>query len=56
MLRLRCYEKLQNLTSRGLVERKLKSYRGLKGLDQASSVHTIARADAALSARIAAGR
>ena len=54
MLRLRCYEKLQNLTSRGLVEKKLKSYRGLKGIEQASSVHQLARADAAISARATA--
>ena len=54
MLRLRCYEKLLKLTSRGLVEKKLKSYRGLKGLEQASSVHTLARVDAAVAARVVA--
>lgn len=54
MLRLRCYEKLQNLTSRGLVEKKLKGYRGLKGLEQASSVHQLAKSAAAISARVAA--
>ena len=54
MLRLRSYEKLQNLVSRGLVEKKLKSYRGLKGIEQASSVHTLARAEAAAAAAAAA--
>src|SRR6188768_1205112 len=44
MLRLRSYEKLQNLVGRGLVEKKLKVYRGLKGIEMASSVHTLARA------------
>ena len=53
MLRLRCYEKLQSLASRGLVEKKLKTYRGLKGLDQASSVHQLARSAAAITARVA---
>ena len=53
MLRLRCYEKLQGLASRGLVEKKLKTYRGLKGLDQASSVHQLARSASAITARVA---
>jgi hypothetical protein len=53
MLRLRCYEKLQSLTRRGLAEKKLKSYRGLKGIEQASSVHQLARSAAAISARAA---
>jgi hypothetical protein len=44
MLRLRCYEKLQNLSGRGLVQKTGKSYRGLKGLEQAASVHRLARA------------
>ena len=52
MLRLRCYEKLQTLTSRGLVEKRLKNYRGLKGLDKASSVHQLAKSAAAISARV----
>jgi hypothetical protein len=50
MLRLRCYEKLQKLTSRGLVEKKLKSYRGLKGLEEATSIQTLARIDATIAA------
>ena len=54
MLRLRCYEKLQNLSGRGLVERKLKVYRGLAGIEKASSAHAIAMADAAMAARVAA--
>lgn len=37
MLRLRTYEKLQILVSRGAVEKKLKNYRGLKGLEMMSS-------------------
>jgi hypothetical protein len=36
------------------VEKKLKSYRGLKGIEQASSVHTLARAEAAAAAAAAA--
>lgn len=54
MLRLRSYEKLQNLVGRGLVEKKLKSYRGLKGLEQAASTVTLARAEAAAAAAAAA--
>ena len=54
MLRLRSYEKLQSLVSRGLVEKKLKSYRGLKGIEKASSIHTLARAEAAAVAAAAA--
>ncbi|MFZ4765372.1 MAG: hypothetical protein ACOYMN_10500 [Roseimicrobium sp.] len=54
MLRLRAYEKLQNLVNRGLVEKKLKCYRGLKGLHLVSSVHTLAVADAAAAAAAAA--
>jgi hypothetical protein len=50
MIRLRCYEKLQKLIARGLVEKKLKTYRGLKGLEEATSVHTLAKIDAALAA------
>lgn len=51
MLRLRTYEKLQSLAGRGLVQKAGKTYRGLKGLDQASSVHQLARMDAAVAAR-----
>ncbi len=54
MLRLRCYEKLQKLSSRCLVKKVGKNYHGLKGLDQESSVHQIARAEAAIAARAAA--
>lgn len=46
MLRLRCYEKLQSLTGRGLVEKLDKSYRGLSGLEQASSLYQVAALDA----------
>jgi hypothetical protein len=51
MLRLRCYEKLLKLASSGLVQKTDKSYRGLKGLEQASSVFQLARAEAAVVAR-----
>ncbi len=34
MLRLRAYEKLQNLVSRGLVEKEGRQYRGSKGIDK----------------------
>jgi hypothetical protein len=54
MLRLRCYEKLQRLSDRGLVKKTGKIYAGLKGIELASSVHQLARADAAVAARIAA--
>ena len=54
MLRLRAYEKLQSLVSRGVVEKKLKRYRGLKGIEMASSIHTLARAEAAAVAAAAA--
>ena len=50
MLRLRCYEKLQRLGSSGLVEKRNKTYRGLKGLEQASSVHQLARTAAIIAA------
>ncbi len=52
MLRLRCYEKLQRLTSRGLVEKAAKAYRGLKGIELESSVHQLAKAEAAVAARL----
>ena len=54
MLRLRCYEKLGYLVNRGFVLKTGKIYQGLKGLDQASSVHRIAKIDAAIAARVAA--
>jgi hypothetical protein len=37
MLRLRAYEKLQNLVTRGLVEKIGKEYRGLERIHEASS-------------------
>tara|TARA_R110002096_G_scaffold19639_14_gene65388 strand:- start:2035 stop:2331 length:297 start_codon:yes stop_codon:yes gene_type:complete len=37
MLRLRAYEKLQNLVTRGLVEKNGKQYRGLENILEASS-------------------
>lgn len=50
MLRLRCYEKLQSMTNRGLVEKKFKIYRALKGLEQATSVQRFAQIDASIAA------
>ena len=50
MLRLRCYEKLLKLAKSGLVQKKDKTYRGLEGLEQASSAHQLARTDAAIAA------
>lgn len=44
MLRLRAYEKLQNLVTRGLVEKAGKQYRGLDRLPEASSANTAAKA------------
>ena len=43
MLRLRAYEKLQNLVTRCLVEKKGKSYKGLEGIEQASSAYIAAQ-------------
>lgn len=43
MLRLRAYEKLQNLVTRGLVEKKGKTYKGLDGIEQASSAYVAAQ-------------
>jgi len=51
MLRLRAYEKLQNLVSRGLVEKKLKTYRGLDRLEEASSAFLAAKAEARAAAQ-----
>lgn len=51
MLRLRAYEKLQTLVGRGLVQKNAKAYRGLKGLEKASSANVLARAEAAAAAR-----
>jgi hypothetical protein len=55
MLRLRCHEKLQYLVRRGLVLKTGKVYKGLKNLDQASSVNRIAKINAVIAARVAAG-
>ena len=38
MLRLRAYEKLQNLVTRGLVEKNGQEYRGLENIQDAASV------------------
>lgn len=54
MLRLRSYEKLQNLVGRGLAQKNAKIYKGLKGIEQASSANVLARADAAAAAAAAA--
>ena len=54
MLRLRCYEKLQSLTNRGLVKKTGKSYLGLKGLEGATSAQKFARIDAEVLAAAAA--
>ncbi|MDE0569298.1 MAG: hypothetical protein OSB44_01360 [Verrucomicrobiales bacterium] len=43
MLRLRAYEKLQNLVTRGLVEKSGKAYTGLDGIEQASSAYVAAQ-------------
>lgn len=43
MLRLRAYEKLQNLVTRGLVEKTGKKYRGLERIEEASSKHIAAQ-------------
>ena len=43
MLRLRAYEKLQNLVTRGLVEKDGKKYRGLEKIEEASSKHIAAQ-------------
>jgi len=37
MLRLRAYEKLQNLVTRGLVEKNGKEYRGMENIQEATS-------------------
>jgi len=49
MLRLRSYEKLQGLVGRGLIAKVGRTYRGLPGLEQASSVAAAARAQAAMA-------
>ncbi len=43
MLRLRAYEKLQNLVTRGLVEKGGKEYKGLERIREAHSDHIAAQ-------------
>ena len=43
MLRLRAYEKLQNLVTRGLVKKEKKEYQGLEKIHEASSKHVAAQ-------------
>ncbi|MEM8954479.1 MAG: hypothetical protein AAGD22_10045 [Verrucomicrobiota bacterium] len=50
MLRLRAYEKLQNLVTRGLVEKSGKEYRGLARIEEASSAFLAAKAAEAAAA------
>lgn len=54
MLRLRAYEKLQNLVSRGMIAKEGRTYKGLSGLEQASSEKVAERAEAAAAKRKAA--
>ena len=51
MLRLRSYEKLQNLVGRGLAAKAGKTYRGLESIRQAHRTAVAARAAAAAAAR-----
>ena len=51
MLRLRCHEKLQTLAKRGLVQKTGKTYVGLKGIEKASSVYLLEKAQADIAAR-----
>ncbi|MEM0969545.1 MAG: hypothetical protein AAF191_16200 [Verrucomicrobiota bacterium] len=44
MLRLRAYEKLQNLVTRGLVQKEGKQYMGLERIEEASSTYAAANA------------
>ncbi len=53
MLRLRCYEKLQGMMRDGFVKKTGKTYRGLKGLERASTASRIERASTARSNRAA---
>ncbi len=48
MLRLRAYEKLQTLVSRGMVKKTVKKYKGLASL--ANAIPTVVPAPAAVSA------
>lgn len=49
MLRLRCYEKLLTLSKSGFIEKSAKTFRGLAGLDQATSVNQLARRNNAIT-------
>ena len=51
MLRLRCYEKLQSMLRDGLVKKTGKTYRGLQGLERASTTSRMERATAAAALR-----
>ncbi|MEO1836432.1 MAG: hypothetical protein ABGZ49_13165 [Akkermansiaceae bacterium] len=46
MLRLRAYEKLQNLVTRGLVEKSGKEYKGLERIEEAHSDNIAAQQQA----------
>ena len=46
MLRLRAYEKLQNLVTRGLVEKSGKEYKGLERIAEAHSDNIAAQQQA----------
>ena len=46
MLRLRAYEKLQNLVTRGLVEKRGKEYKGLERIEEAHSDNIAAQQQA----------
>ena len=50
MLRLRAYEKLQNLVTRGLVEKNGKEYKGTARVHEASSTYAAAQEAAAVAA------
>lgn len=50
MLRLRSYEKLQNLVNRGLVEKLGKEYKGTARVHEASSAYAAAQEAAAAEA------
>jgi hypothetical protein len=50
MLRLRAYEKLQNLVTRGLVEKLGKEYKGTDRVHEASSAYAAAQEAAAQEA------
>lgn len=53
MLRLRAYEKLQNLVTRGLVRKDGKQYRGLERIEEAASSHSSVAVPAGAAAPLA---